>query len=1041
MNRIFKFLVSTKVSMILMFVFATAMAVATFVENDHGTQVAHNVFYRAWWFELIMFWLCINFIFHIRKYNLLSLRKLPIGLFHLAFILIIIGAGITRYISNEGIMPIREGATAKHYFSSETYVQLSNQNTVVHKKAKLQAYNFTPYKTAINLDNESFKFIVKEYIKSAEEKMIDGKDTYLSFAVALNNGRKDYLIKENESLDLGISSIKFGTKDPNSAVSIYKKDSIWMLSSPKHLHIMNMSDQSMATQEANEDMPLKFRHLYQWEDGALMVKTILSDKSRTFESKAGTEEEDNFFDIILTEVQDSQGNVLSEEPIAITTYQPNWKNFKYKDKNYRYAFGPKVVPLPFSIQLKDFEIERYPGSQSPSSYASNVVVHNQDSTSFPYRIFMNNVLDHKGFRFYQASYDTDEKGTLLSVNQDRIGTVTTYIGYTILFIAMIITLFVRGSRFGILNKRLAKIRKNMTTIILLIFMVNAYGTAVQDSIPNISMHVPPQEKAEEYSRLIVQDLDGRMKPLATLSYEIMRKLTSGTSINVPQENGDLKLSPEQFLLSVQLNPQSWSDVPIFKINKKAKPIFAKINHKVVEKLSFSDFLGEKGSYLLTDEVERVNRLKPAERNEYDKEILKIDERFNIFYAIIIGDFLRIFPNKTDENNTWFTSSQFQMGFDEEDGNFVKNISNIYLSGLQKGIVNGKWEEADEALEYISTFQRMSGEKVYPTENEIEAELFYTKSNLGNYLFAYFIFLGAILLIVAIIQLFKSNKTLNISWLTGTFLAWIGFIIFTIFMGLRWYIAKHPPWTDGFEMMLFVSWSVLIFGLLFSKKSPFTTPLGLLFSGILLFVSFLDWLNPEITNLMPVLHSYWLKIHVAIIVGSYAPLSLSAFIGLFSLFLILFKPKNPTKKWWGSVQELSIVNEMSLTIGLFLLTIGTFLGGVWANESWGRYWAWDPKETWALISIIVYSIVLHLRLIPAMRNAIIFNLSSLWAFSAIIMTSYGVNYYLSGLHSYAAGDPVPVPIWVFWAIGILTLISVLATIRFYKLSLKERKMLR
>lgn len=260
---------------------------------------------------------------------------------------------------------------------------------------------------------------------------------------------------------------------------------------------------------------------------------------------------------------------------------------------------------------------------------------------------------------------------------------------------------------------------------------------------------------------------------------------------------------------------------------------------------------------------------------------------------------------------------------------------------------------------------------------------------------------------------------------------LGMLVFTFHLGLRWYIALHPPWSDGFEMLVFVGWGVLFFGLIFSRKSRFTVPLGLLFSGTLLFVAFLEWLNPEITNLMPVLHSYWLKIHVAIIVSSYAPLALAAVMALLTMILLLFTPKHPLVKWWKSLLELSIVNELAITIGLFLLAIGTFLGGVWANESWGRYWAWDPKETWALISILVYACVLHLRLVPGLKNFMVYQLASLWAFASIIMTSFGVNYYLSGLHSYAKGDPVPIPTWVYWCVAILLAISIGAIYRYRK----------
>ena len=219
-------------------------------------------------------------------------------------------------------------------------------------------------------------------------------------------------------------------------------------------------------------------------------------------------------------------------------------------------------------------------------------------------------------------------------------------------------------------------------------------------------------------------------------------------------------------------------------------------------------------------------------------------------------------------------------------------------------------------------------------------------------------------------------------------------------------------------------------MLFYKKSDFSLSLASIFAGTLLFVSYLDWLNPEITSLMPVLKSYWLKIHVATIISSYAPLALSAMLGLLAQLLIIFKNKKNSAIFQSKILELTYINEMSMTIGLFVLSIGTFLGGVWANESWGRYWAWDPKETWALISIIVYAIVLHLRFIPKLNNDYVLNLASTLAFFSIIMTSFGVNYYLTGLHSYATGDPVPVPGFIYVIVIVVFVIGMIAHHRFY-----------
>ena len=230
------------------------------------------------------------------------------------------------------------------------------------------------------------------------------------------------------------------------------------------------------------------------------------------------------------------------------------------------------------------------------------------------------------------------------------------------------------------------------------------------------------------------------------------------------------------------------------------------------------------------------------------------------------------------------------------------------------------------------------------------------------------------------------------------------------------------------MIVFVSWVLLLCGLLTHRKSDFALPLATLFSGTLLFVSYLDWLNPEITNLMPVLKSYWLKIHVATIVSSYAPLALSAILGVMALLLMIFKTSARADEFNYRIKELTLINEISMTIGLFLLAVGTFLGGVWANESWGRYWAWDPKETWALISAIVYAVVLHLRFVPSLRNAYVLNTASILAFSSIVMTSFGVNYYLSGLHSYAAGDPLPIPKFIYVVTLMVVMVAVIAYIR-------------
>ena len=1074
--KLVRILLSTKVSFLLILAFAGAMGVATFIENDHGTAVARQLVYEAWWFEVIMVWLAINFIAHIEKYKLFTKKRWPLGVFHIAFVIMILGAGVTRYFSNEGIIHIREGEIKNTYYSADNFLQLSEAGTEerklrFEKPLEINTYNFTPETVTAKLNDEIFKITIDRYVEGARGEYIPGKDTLVDIALAFGADREDYLVPKGEDLPFGQRALSI-SKQGEGDIKIFKENDDWMILSERSMHVVEMATQAMGVLKAGEVSPLQVRSLYQADSSAFVVKGIYEGQQLIYFPEEDEEIAEELPKVIRMEVTNAQGEEVLSTYTTLVNREPQKHVFFSNGEKYAISYGPRQEVLPFALKLRDFQLERYPGSQSPSSYASELQVID-DEANFPFRVYMNNVLDHEGFRFYQASYDTDEMGTVLSVSQDRPGTYITYLSYTLLTIGMFFTLFSSGSRFSILNRRIESLKKKgpkmprkkntkerenltarreafpkpsipkLTGLTLLILLISlflgfqVYGQGQQ--LPDVRQAVVPLSHAEAYGNLVVQDLDGRMKPLNTLANEITRKLSGRSSITIQQPGGKIELTAEQFLLAVQLDPGRFGALPLIKVEEeKAAAIFEALDKDPVSQVSFQELIDPEGQYILQSLVEEANRLKPSERNEGHKELLKVDERFNIFYAILRGDFLKIFPNRTDANNTWFTANQHNMGFDEEDAVFVKNITPMYLNALSKGVASGNYSEANEVLSYIQLYQEKAGVEVHPGEDKLALEVLYNKLNLGSRLFGVFWLLGAFMLILAIIKLFSQPKWLHYSWVVGLAMAWVGLVLFTFHLGLRWYIAGRAPWSDGFEMLVFVAWCVLLFGLIFEKKSHFTVPLGIIFSGTLLFVAFLDWLNPEITNLMPVLHSYWLKIHVAVIVSGYAPLALAALLALLSLLLLIFKPLHPSSKWWKSMQELSMVNEMSITVGLFLLAVGTFLGGVWANESWGRYWAWDPKETWALISIMVYAFVLHLRLIPKLKNSLVLNIASLWAFSSIIMTSFGVNYYLSGLHSYASGDPVPIPVWIYWLTAILLVITIIAIVRYKRLSKEEQK---
>jgi cytochrome c-type biogenesis protein CcsB len=243
--------------------------------------------------------------------------------------------------------------------------------------------------------------------------------------------------------------------------------------------------------------------------------------------------------------------------------------------------------------------------------------------------------------------------------------------------------------------------------------------------------------------------------------------------------------------------------------------------------------------------------------------------------------------------------------------------------------------------------------------------------------------------------------------------------------MRWYVSERAPWSNGYESMIYIAWTTVLAGLIFVRRSAGAMAATAVQSGVILLIAWLSYLNPEITPLVPVLNSYWLTIHVSLEAGSYGFLMLGAIIGLVNLVLMAVTNEARHTRTKALIREMTWLSELVLTGGLFMLSVGTYLGGVWANESWGRYWGWDAKETWALVSILVYAFILHMRLIPKLATALAFNIANLVGLASVIMTYYGVNYYLSGLHSYAAGDPVPVPSWVYMAVAAAVLISGLA----------------
>jgi len=492
-------------------------------------------------------------------------------------------------------------------------------------------------------------------------------------------------------------------------------------------------------------------------------------------------------------------------------------------------------------------------------------------------------------------------------------------------------------------------------------------------------------------------------------------------------------------ISISTSPFDWVNVPLIKVKAKSGDQLLKAVNANAE--GYTSMLNlvkissdSTADFVLKDDYLKSFAKKPADQDSYDKDIIELNDKLQAMQQLLAGQYLRVLPIAKDPNNTWIAMPTQAM-------NSAMTLSDPvagYFKSVMDAQQSGNWSPADAALDHIKSLQLKYGSSVVPSQAKIDWEVRYNSWNIFLKLMIAYAILGTVILALAFLKLFKNSKVLNRVVTVVLVLITTAVVLQGAGLGIRWYISGHEPWSNGYEAVQFISWIGVSSGLLMYRNSnAFIPAAGCLIAVILMgFAHGGSQMNPQITPLVPVLKSYWLMIHVAIITSSYGFFGLSALLGTVVLVLYVIDNKKITAKVRASVTELTIVNEMSLTVGLFLLTIGTFLGGIWANESWGRYWSWDPKETWAFISVIFYAFVLHVRLIPGLKSKYLFNLLSLVCFSTVIMTYFGVNYYLTGLHSYAQGDPVPIPAWVYITIAVVFLLAVLSYKR-YQLQYKKK----
>lgn len=682
------------------------------------------------------------------------------------------------------------------------------------------------------------------------------------------------------------------------------------------------------------------------------------------------------------------------------------------------TYGPSVHKLPFYLKLNDFLLERYPGSQSPSVYQSVVqLIDKEQGIDYEFDILMNRVLKHRGYRFYQSSYDADEKGTILSVNKDPIGIFLTYFGYLLLTVGMLTSLFNRNSRFQQLRKVC------QISIFCLFFFLNAKAKASEinvwkDSIDYYSIN---EDHAKKFGELFFQDTQGRIKPINTLGSEVLRK--------VSRKEEFYKMNTDQVILGMLVFPDYWKNMPLIKVSNPEIRNLLKLNGKYV---SFNQITKTNGfeNYILAPYIEDAYRKKPADRSKLDNEMIKVDERVNICYFVFRESIFKIFPNpdkKADPD--WFSPVVEHSEKKTNEKIVLNQLFSSYCKEVRKAVKTNRWDLANNKLSIIRSYQKKYGDESVTSDSKQRAEIWYNNSKIFHRVANNYGVFGGLLLIINFLAFLSDRVNVQFYNKIGFSLLLVIFIAHSLGLGIRWYISEHAPWSNGFEALIYIAWSTVFAGFVFSRNSFIALPVSAVLSFVILFVAHLSWMDPEITILVPVLKSVWLVFHVAIITASYGFLALAAVLGLTNMFLMIFITKPKAKKINHQMIKLTKIIEMALILGLYMLVIGTFLGAVWANEAWGRYWGWDAKEAWALITCIIYAFIIHVRLIPGLKGIYTFNLFSLFGFTSIIMTYFGVNYYLSGLHSYAQGESSSIPAFMIFSFAILAMISLTAYFKY------------
>ena len=625
----------------------------------------------------------------------------------------------------------------------------------------------------------------------------------------------------------------------------------------------------------------------------------------------------------------------------------------------------KTKELGFEVSLKNFNVVNYPGTDAPMDYVTTLTANTQEI-----KVSMNNIGSFNGYRFIQSGYDSDMQGTTLGVYHDPWGIGITYTGYALLFISLIATMASKKTRMRHLYRKALSLQGAKAWAVTALLAVSSFATSANAQ----EMVKIDGDIADDFGKICVL-YNSRITPINTVATSFVTKLCGK-----PTWDG---LSSNQVFAGWIFDVPYWETVKMIEIKEKKAQELLGINGKWA---SFDDFWDSYNNYKLDAPLKKAYKDGDT---KLQKQLRDADEKFNIIRMLYGGEMLKMFPYAGKQGHMqWFAPGQplGNLKLDEKELVFIKKS----MDYLAESIITGDKARAEEIAKKIYSYQHVRGKAVVPTKFRIYTETFYNKTNAQRLPVMLYLTLSLLLAIVSTLSL--NNGKQKKTRLVSSVLTWVMLIHTTLLLALRWFVSGHLPMSNGYETMQFMAWATLIVTLVMQKRFLPVKQFGPLLASFALLVAMITDGNPQITQLMPVLQSPLLSVHVMVIMFSYALFGLTALIGLQGL--IAHHRKQEEKE-----QQLAALSQFLLYPAVALIAIGIFIGAIWANVSWGRYWSWDSKETWALITMLIYSAPLHAD-IKWLRKAQHMHIYMLLAFLSVLMTYFGVNYFLSGMHSYA-----------------------------------------